>query len=96
MYKDNNDEAKKGRRGKDITGAAEYHVIQAWEKAIEFKYRSFLDCVGGVFSPETWNKWKIRILRNWDETNKLFLQCIVKLQKGEILYKMGTPFVSYF
>ena len=94
VFKEDTDEAKKGRKGKNITGSRNYTLLLLWEKAIEFKYRSYLDNVGAQFSADTWAKWKIRFQRNWDETNHVFLACIVKLQKGEILYVAGQPFVS--
>ena len=78
-----------------MTNSSNYTLLLMWEKAIEFKYRSYLDNVGSSFSAETWAKWKIRFQRNWDETNKLFLECIIKLQKSEILYTTGLPFVSH-
>jgi len=86
-----------GRRKGDVLKHQHYNTMMLWEKAIVFKYQSYLQNMNIQFSPETWKKWKTRFLRNWDETNKLFLECITKLQTGDILYTTSpkTPYVSF-
>ena len=84
-----------GRRNKLITNHKNYNILEMWEKAILFKYKSYLDSQNIIFSSDTWKKWKSRILRNWDDTNMLLLECITKLQTGDILYSEGVAFVSF-
>ena len=86
-----------GRRQKTITKHKYYHIMKLWEDAIIFKFRSYLEAEGSSFSEETWKKWKLRFLRNWDETNSLFLKAITLLQVGDILYvtEPNVQFVSY-
>ena len=83
-----------GRRNTAITKHQYYNIMTLWERAINFKFKSYLEAEGSSFSEETWKKWKLRFLKNWDETNTLFLKAITLLQVGDILY-VTEPNISF-
>ena len=97
VYKEEED-IRGGKLPQSVTLNAFYTILLAWEKFIQAKYLNYLASDNKEYCESTWSKWRLRFVRNNDETNALFLECLKKMGSGKILFSSSPmqEFVSSF
>jgi len=75
-----------GRLSREVKSNPNYSVLRAWENRINKYFSRAMELTDNEYSENTWLKWRLRFLRNNDNTNRLFLECLKRMAGGNILY----------